>query len=164
MAALIPVGEIRKFFGENKSGLQDEYRLVAEEKSIGVEIYITEDEGLPYFLVEVDGKVKCEAKASFDSQIEEIYSLLLEHYLCEEESDEVLSSKDLDRLEEIRFATIDYLSILLECNPEECFDDDCIEEIASAFEEYLYDAYGFSVRHPIADGNKIIQFPYSEEV
>lgn len=164
MAAIVSVGEIRKFYNENRFALQSEYRLVADEAEVGAEVYITEEESLPYFTVEVDGVVEYEAKASSEAEIEKVYSQLLNLYICETDSDEVLDAEDLDRLGEIHSATIDYLSVLLECEPGECFDDDCIEEIASAFEEYLYDAYGFSIRHPIVDGDKVIQYPYSEEV
>lgn len=164
MAAIVSVGEIRKFYNENRFALQSEYRLVADEAEVGAEVYITEEEGLPYFTVEVDGIVEYESKASSEAEIEKVYSQLLNLYICETDSDEVLDAEDLDRLGEIHSATIDYLSVLLECEPDECFDDDCIEEIASAFEEYLYDAYGFSIRHPIVDGDKVIQYPYSEEV
>lgn len=164
MAAIVSVDEIRKFYNENRFALQSEYRLVADEAEVGAEVYITEEEGLPYFTVEVDGVVEYEAKASSEAEIERVYSQLLNLYICEAESDEILDAEDLDRLGEIHSATIDYLSVLLECEPDECFDDDCIEEVASAFEEYLYYTYGFSIRHPIVDGNKVVQYPYSEEV
>lgn len=164
MATVISVGEIRKFYNENRSALAEEYRMVAEEPDAGVEVYITDDGGVPYFVVEVDGTNEYEAKASSETEIEKVYSQLLNLYICETDENEVLDADDIERMQEIRNATIEYLSILLECEPEECFDDDCIEEITSAFEEYLYDAYGFSIRHPIVDGNKVIQYPYSEEV
>lgn len=164
MAAIVPVGEIRKFFNENRSALMEEYRLVAEEKGIGVEVYITDEGGFPYFVVEVDGANEYEAKASSETEIERVYSQLLNLYVCETEEDGLLDDEDINRIAEIHSATEEYLSILLEFEPSEYFDDDCIEEIASAFEEYLYDTYGLSIRHPIVDGDKVIQYPYSEEV
>lgn len=163
MSAVIPVGEIRKFYNENRIALESEYSLVAEEKDAGVEIYITDESGLPYFVVEVDGKSEYEAKANTEAEIEKVYAMLLNLYVSEVDGEECFSEEDIDRIDEIRSATIDYLSVLLGFEPEEFFDDDCIEEIASAFEEYLFDAYGFSVYHPIVDGNTVIQYPFSSE-
>lgn len=164
MAAIIPVGEIRKFFYENRFYLKDEYSLVATEEDAGVEVYITEENGVPYFLVEVDGKVEYEAYAPSETEIEKVYSNIISLYVDEFGEDEVLSDEDMERLSEIHSATKEYLGILLECETSDCFEDDCIEEIASAFEEYLFDAYGFSIHHPIVDGDEVIQYPYSEEV
>lgn len=161
MATVVPVGEIRKFYNENRSNLVEEYCLVAEEQETSVEIYITDEGGFPYFVVEVDGANEYEAKASSETEIEKVYSQLLNLYVCETDDDEILDTDDIDRLGEIHCATIEYLSVLLECELEECFDDVCIEEIASAFEEYLYDAYGFSIRHPIVDDGRVVQYPYS---
>lgn len=164
MAAIIAVDEIRKFYNENKTALMDEYRLVADEEDAGVEVYITQEDGVPYFVVEVDGNNEYEAKASSESEIETVYAQLLNLYVTEDNADEVFDEDDIDRIQEIHDATIEYLSVLLECEPDECFDDDCIEEIASAFEEFLYDAYGFSIRHPTVDGDTVIQYPFSGEV
>lgn len=47
MAAIVSVDEIRKFFNENRSDLVKEYRLVAEEPDAGVEVYITDEGGVP---------------------------------------------------------------------------------------------------------------------
>ena len=68
MAVIVSVGEIRKFYNENRFALQSEYRLVADEAEVGAEVYITEEEGLPYFTVEVDGVVEYEAKASSEAE------------------------------------------------------------------------------------------------
>ena len=148
MAVMVSVSEIREFYIKNQLALRDEYRLVADEEDTGVALYITEEDGLPYFLVEVDGDNEYEARASSETEIEKVYSQLLNFYICETDDDEVLSTEDFDRLEEIYDATIEYLSVLLEREPDEYFDDNCLEEIALAFEGYLYDAYRLSVRHP----------------
>ncbi len=162
MAVIVSVDEIKSYFNTNKINLRDEYRLVAEEEEDGIEVYITSEDDLPYFTVELDGTVEYEVKASSEAEIKTIYSQLLNLFIFGYETG--LEEDDLERLTEIRNATIDYLSVLVEGDPEDYFDDNCIEEIASAFEEYLYDAYGLSTRHPIVDGGKIIQYPNSEEV
>lgn len=163
MAVIVSSGDIRKFYDENRFALKDEYRLVAEDDDVGVEVYITEENGHPYFTVEVDGTVEYEAQASSETEIETVYAQLLNLYISED-GEEDFSEEDLERISEINSATYDYLSVLLECEPESCFDDDCIDEIVSSVEELLCDVYGLSVRHPTADGNRVIQYPYSEEV
>lgn len=162
MAAIIPVEEIRKFYNENRLSLQKEYRLVANQDDAGIEIYLTEENACPCFIVEMDGSIEYEASASSDLEIEKVYTQLLNLYICEEESD--FSVDDLERIDEINFATCDYLSTLLECDPENCLDENDIEEISSLVEEILYNEYGLSVRHPTVDGERVIQYPYSEEV
>lgn len=164
MAVIVSVEEIRGFFNMNKSSLRDEYRLVAEEEEDGIEVYITSENDLPYFTVELEGVVEYEADVSSEAEIETVYSQLLNLFICGYGSEPELDSECASRVVEIYDATVKYLSILLEVDPGEYFDDDCIEEIASAFEEYLYDAYGLSARHPIVDGGKIILYPNSEEV
>lgn len=162
MAAIISVEEIRKFYNENRLSLQKEYRLVANQEEAGIEIYLTEENGFPYFTVEMEGGVEYEASASSELEIEKVYAQLLNLYICEDEED--FGVDDLERIDEINTATYDYLSTLLECDPENCLDESCIEEIASLVEEILYNVYGLSVRHPTEDGERIIQYPYSEEV
>jgi len=162
LAVIVSVDEIKSFFNTNKISLRDEYRLVAEEEEDGIDVYITSENERPYFTVELEGTVEYEAAASSESEIEAVYAQLLNLFISEEATE--LDDDDLERLADIHNATIDYLSTLVEGDPGEFFDDDCIEEIASAFEEYLYDAYGLSIRHPIVDGGKVIQYPNSEEV
>lgn len=164
MAVIVSVEEIRGFFNMNKSSLRDEYRLVAEEEEDGIEVYITSENELPYFTVELEGVVEYEAEASSEAEIETVYSQLLNLFICGYESDPEKEADCAARVAEIYDATIEYLSILLEGNPRDYLEDDCVEEIASVFEEFLYDSYGLSVRHPIVDGGKIIQYPNSEEV
>lgn len=164
MSVIISTGEIRSFFNENKSTLKNEYCLVAEREDTGVEVYITEECGLPCFTVEVNGCVENEVRVTYETQIENDYFMVLNLYIYDDNDDEFLDAIDIERLEEIHSATLDYLSVLLECEPDGFFDDDCTEEIASAFEEYLYNTYGISVRHPIVDGNRVIQYPFSDEI
>lgn len=164
MAVIVSVDEIWKFYEENRSHLREEYRLVAEDEESGVELYITEENGAPYFTVEIDSVVEYALAASSDDEIESIYRKLLTLYICEDDGEVHLSSEDAERVDEIQSATIEYLSVLLEANPFDYFDEGCIDEITSAFEEYLHDAYGYAVRHPFVDGDEVIQSPYSEEV
>lgn len=98
MAAIVPVGEIRKFFNENRSDLVEEYRLVAEEPDAGVEVYITDEHGVPYFVVEVDGADEYEAKASSETEIEGVYSQLLNLYVCETEESEAVTRRTRNQM------------------------------------------------------------------
>ena len=162
MALLVPTSEIRKFFVENKDRLSDEFMLVGTNESDGAEIYLTEENGLPNFSVEYDSETEYSETADSLDEIEAVYEEFVSSYICKE----VMDDEDTERVNNIFQYTTDYLSAMMECDPDDFFDniDVAVEEIALAFENFLYNEYGFSVRHPYDAGNGIVEYPCEEGI
>lgn len=162
MSILVSPEDIWGFFWEHKEELSSKYLAVAEDEDAGIVIYMTEEGGLPYFQVEVDGSSEYEVETTSGDDAEESYKNIIKLYI--DQSDEGFDDDDLDRLDDIHNAVEDMLNVMLEGNIEEFdIDENALEEIASIVEQYLADMYGVYVRHPIEVEDKIIQYPFDPE-
>jgi len=159
----IQAGDLWSYFVQNKATLEDTMHLVATDEGSGIEIYLTEDGEYPYFVVELNDTIEYEEDTVSQTDAENTYQRILRFYLPDDD-DYPFDESDLERMDEIHEAAIEFLTVLLECDPEEaCIDETDIENFVSYSEEYLAEVHGFSVRHPIYDDGKIIQFPFSGE-
>lgn len=163
--------DIWQYFQEHKAELHNSYHLVAESHDDGVEIYLTEENGTPFFVTEVFGKVEGEADSISEQNTIVNYRALLDIYLGEEyerdPEDEVFSGEDIDRLNEIDDALDDFLCAMMECPVEQAqLSDDERFEIIGMVAEYLETECSIPVRVPTAveDGDtgkvSVVQYPY----
>lgn len=164
--SIVPVYDIWDFFIEHFDELGKKFLLVASFPEDGLNIYITEENGLPYFSVDLDGKTEHEVSTTSRAGAENTYRNLLNLFLEEsdpEEVDEVLSNEQLDRVEEILCAVEDLLTVLLECHPDEVgIEDGDLDDIASSIEELLFDEYKCSIRHPTEVDGEVVEYPFGE--
>lgn len=170
MAVSVPPNEVWDYFQEHKKELQENYLLVASDDDREVEIYLTEENGMPYFRVEVSGQCESEADSVSKVNAEGNYRELLSLFIEDEYSAELFSNDEIDRLDEIQCATEDFLMVLLGCSPEEaCLEEDEIDEVINRIEEFLYEEYGIPIWHPtIIDDEmtgevNVVQYPFGED-
>lgn len=163
MARNITVDELWEYFSANRSALANEYQMIASDEENGVEIYLTEEKGFPYFSVEVAGEEVHTAETCSFLDAERTYDDLLTLYVYPEEDYETQENDDDDRVNEITGAVEDLLSVLLEADPYEAgLTPQEVDEIASVVEQYLFDECGFSVRHPTEVDGAVVQYPFGD--
>lgn len=159
----ITVDELWEYFLEHKKALANEYQLIASDEDEGVEIYIAEDRGFPCFSVEVDGKEVYNVKTYSYLDAEKTYDDLLSTYIYPDDDEEDYVSDDEERVNEIIGSVEDMLTVMLDQDPAKAgISSQHIEEIASIVEEYLYENFGFSIRHPIEVDGVMVQYPFGD--
>lgn len=169
MAVNVQPSEVWEFFQQNRKELSEKYLLVASSDDGQVEIYITEENGMPFFTVDVNGECESEADCVSKVNAENNYRELIGLFLEDEAGSEIFQPDDLDRLDEINCAADDFIRVLIECSPEyACLEERDLDDIVSIVEQHLYDVYGISVRHPTIVENEngdaqVIQYPYGED-
>lgn len=165
MKVYIPCQEIWSYFMQHKAAfLRDDMHLAAESADGTVTLYITGENGFPDFVVERDGCFEMEkiVTSNRKADVEDVYQMLLDAYSGESADGAAsLSEEDLDRLDELSEAALEFLSVVVE-------DDDSlgavdVELFLSNMEEYLFETEGISVRHPIVEDGKVIHFPFSDD-
>lgn len=165
--------ELWAFFAENRHSLSENYMLVAEDEDTSIEIYLTEEEYLPFFRVEVDGQCEYEEGSASKFDAEEVYKNIINLFLCPEaaeDGDGVLSCDDIMRLNEVQEAAYEFMAVLTgESSAESLISEDEIDDIIGALLEYLAEQYNIQVRYPtiIDDDDSglpvVVQYPYSME-
>lgn len=167
MAAIVEPNGIWAFFQEHKKELSDNLLLVADNPDDGVEIYLTEECGMPFFQVEVMGECVCELDSVSKANAENNYQELLRAFIEPEDTGEIFTDEDLDRLDELQCGAEDFLQVLLEQSPEKAgLDEDDIEAITGLVEEYLYENFNIPIWHPMIVEDEhtgepvIIRYPY----
>lgn len=169
----ITVDELWEYFVKQRADLANNYHMIASNDVDGIEIYLTEECGFPYFVVESDGEkvFGTGTVSAFDAV--KTYDDLLTKYILPEvptEGDDYLPEDGLDepdedevRVEEIECAAEDFLLVLLEQHPEDCgvnFED--IDEIVSMVEQHLFDRFGISVYHPVEVDGCTVRYPFGD--
>lgn len=161
MAQNITADNILDYFFENIEALSKQYRMVASNEEQGVEVYMAEENGFPCFSVEVDGEEVYAVETCSYSEAEVTYEELYAMYVYPEMDYESTESDDDDRRNEIDGAVEDLLAVLIDGDPYKEGLSQCdIDIIASLVEQYLFDQYGISVRHPTEVGGVVIQYPF----
>ncbi len=148
----ITVDKLWEYFTENKSSLANSYHLVASDKLQGVEIYLAEEKGFPFFSVEVDGEEVCASGTESRMEAETVYKNLLAVYISAEWDD--IGGDGACRDMEISNAVEDLLRVLLEADPREDagLTDEDMRDVALLVENYLFEQIGISVYHPAVAG------------
>ncbi len=164
----ITVDELWEYFSEHRASLANNYHRIANNEADGIEIYLTEERGFPYFVVESDGEKVFETGTVSALDAEKTYNDLLYQYILPEmpdEGDEYLDEPDDDdiRVEEIKCAAEDFLLVLLEQHPEDCgLNSSDIDEIVSLVEQHLFDTFGISVYHPVEVDGVTVRYPFGD--
>lgn len=178
MSDMISPENVWSFFKENKKELSEKFLLLAEDVERDIEIYITEENGLPYFIAEVEGTRQYEERSYGEENCVTVYKELLFFYGIEDENgftevsskDEVsLSEDDEERIEEIQLAMEEVFYALVGCQAEELglLAEDLMG-LADVIESYIYENYGYPIRHPVIivddEGNEsVVQYPLGKE-
>lgn len=130
-----------------------ETMTLAEDFESGFKCTVSKHQyGIVFTVTENDEKVLREIANHSDECIEK-YNFILSSFFGQGFSEE-----DDARVDEIVYATYDYLRTLLDCDPEDAgIDEECLESISFEIEEVLYSKYGFAVDHPVmlTDGTVI---------
>lgn len=170
MTVLVQPSEIWEYFQEHKKELEESYLLVASDDDGEVEIYLTEENGMPYFRVEISGQCESEADSISKINAEGNYRELISLFIEDEYGTEMFSDDEIDRLNEIQNAAEGFLMVLLGCSPDEaCMEENEIDEVVDRVEEFLYEECGIPVWHPtIVDDEttgeaNVVQYPYGED-
>lgn len=171
MTNIISPESLLEFYQENLAELAEKYLLIAEDTESGIQIYMTEEKGLPYFMVEVDGKQEYEDTPTELHNAPKVYSSILNLYIDQERhGDEFFSDEDMERIDEIAGAVEDLLCVLFETSAKDVGMSEVeFDEIADVVEQYLYENYGISVRHPTimtsddGESDVVVQYPYGQE-
>lgn len=177
---VIPLEEIWSFFNEYKDKMKDNFMQVIEIPDENIEVYMTEEYSLPYYIVEVDGVREFEARSYGEASAEEVYRGILTFYGIDDEpesesseteddepDDSDFSDDDYDRIEEIEDAAKAFVEILLGLKLEECGISLCeLSDLITEVERKIAEDFGYSVCHPtiledIQTGEKkVVQFPF----
>lgn len=169
----ITVDELWEYFAEQRANLAENYHRIATNEVDGVELYLTEERGFPYFVVEVDGKKVFETGTISALDAERTYDELLSKYILPDtpvDDDEYAVEDGMDdpdeddvRVDDIECATEDFLRVLLEQHPEDCgLDDQDIDEIVSLVEQHLFDNFGISIYHPVVIDGVTVRYPFGD--
>ena len=124
----ITVDELWEYFAEHRASLLSNYHRIASNVEDGIEIYLTEEHGFPFFVVECDGERVFETQTISALDAETTYEDLLTKYILPEvptesadeyqiEDDQDCPDQDEDRVDEIECAAEDFLLVLLEQHP-----------------------------------------------
>lgn len=163
MANNIAAGGIWSYFWANRQALLDNYHLVASNEEEGVEIYLTDEKGFPYFSVEVDGEAVYTVETVSSLDAENTYLELLNTYVYPNEDNLTEEDDDERRVKEITSAVEEMLTTLIEDDPYSAgMSPQEVDELASVIEEYLSDNCGISVHHPTEVDGAVVQYPYGE--
>lgn len=143
--------------------LVDSYHLIASNEENGVEIYLTDEKGFPYFSVEVDGEVVYGAETVSSLDAENTYLELLNTYVYSDEDASAEMDEDDIRVKEITCAVEEMLTTLIEDDPYSAgMAPQEVDDLVSVIEEYLYDNCGISIRHPTEIDGAIVQYPFGD--
>lgn len=153
MSVSVKPDELWGYFQANKEALKEKYLLVADDPEEDTEIYLTEEEGMPFFLVEIGGNYEAEVASTSKEIAEEYYASLLTLYITEYSDTsgdgEIFSKKELDRLDDIQEAAEQFLYVLIGASLSDVgIEEKDIDDIVYLVEEFLCENYRIPVYHP----------------
>lgn len=160
------------YFQENKDELLSIMHLIAENAEFGIEIYITEKNGVPEFVVKADDDIIYEegavskkdcadtAKRIYDEYLsDDVVNKIIQYY--DDQDDEIFDGKKFSKEDDIECRE-DELTMAVYTMLESILDEDLsyLDEIYEISEdlkdfifEYLYRKWGLNIYRPM-----IIQF------
>ena len=182
---IVEVSDVWQYFNDQKNALKSNLCLLACNKEYGVEIYITETMGAPFFSVTADGYQLAEDSATTEEECVEAVQKLYDKYLTgkfiddenlpfnelSEEDTSCLEIEDMisERETELDDAVMYLVNIAAE-DDESLFGenyDDIIEDAKEHFLEYLARKHGLKIRRPMMlededeDGEEFFEeYPY----
>lgn len=155
----VVASEVWDYFQKHKTELEKSEHTIAENEEYGVEISITNEEGLPCFMVTADGYQYAEERAVSAKDCKETVETLYEDYLTDKFVDNEEYESRLDQEDEIAERELeldDAFTMLLDTLIEEDLGlffgmeaDDVLEDLKDHTLEYLYRKHGISVRRPM---------------
>ena len=80
----ITVDELWEYFAEHRASLLSNYHRIASNVEDSIEIYLTEEHGFPFFVVECDGEKVFETQTISALDAETTYEDLLTKYILPE--------------------------------------------------------------------------------
>lgn len=166
MDNFIPVEQLWSFCTTNIKLLTSQHLLLGEttKDGLNISIYVTEENDFPFFTVEVNGEESYVARTSSRTEAEDAYKVLLNLFVEEEEPEEELDSEEERRADEILCAVEDMLCVMLEVHHSEAgLQEDDLDAVAYAVEDFLYQEYGFSIWHPRKIDGEIVSFPFDDD-
>lgn len=155
----VAASEVWDYFQKHKAELEKSEHIIAENEEYGVEISITNEEGLPCFMVTADGYQYAEERAISANDCKETVETLYGDYLTEKFVDGADDESRLDQedmIAERELELDDAFTMLLDTLIEEDLGlffgaeaDEILEDIKDHTLEYLYRKHGISVRRPM---------------
>lgn len=155
----VAASEVWDYFQKHKAELEKSEHTIAENEEYGVEISITNEEGLPCFMVTADGYQYAEERAISANDCKETVETLYGDYLTEKFVDGADDESRLDQedmIAERELELDDAVSMLLDTVIEEDVAmflgpeaDEICEDIKDHILEYLYRKHGISTRRPM---------------
>lgn len=176
---IIEPGEVWEHFEEHEKELSTKAEMIATNSDYGIEICLTEDNGLPSVIVSADGELLDEESYWCERDCTDGVREMYDKYLSKDvidiltgEDNEYTLSEQLEiideRESEIDDALYDFLTALAP-NFFEVADnpDEICEELKDNICEYLFSQHGISVYRPMfledEDGTDYFtEFPYPE--
>lgn len=186
--------EIWSYFEKHRlTTLVKEMTHIASDEGEKADIYLTEERGNPWFVVDINDETVYQISAVDDRDTTETYKKLLMTFFpgysdCpenkveeddpawvyglpdEDDTSEAYDSEDIDRLNDIDAAVEDMLNVFLENSPDKAgLTSVEREEIADIIAQTLFDRYGVSVYLPtlIIDADGLVnieKYPYKEDI
>ena len=183
--SLLP-GELMGFFTDNRERFNKEALCIAEDEVTGIEVWITEKGGYPYFSITCDGYELHSVECVSGADSIETYREILDKFIDDEEDEVIVEKEDkliieddeedslLDdeqycRNDQIYCSVMDMLDVMLDnCTEELGIEPGDIEQIAFTVEKKLHDDYGIAVQHPVVlvdkDGNEYVEeYPWDPD-
>lgn len=156
----VSASEMWDYFRKHKEELGKEEHIVAENDEFGVVITITEERGMPYFVVTADDYQYAEESAVSEKDCKETVEELYDKYLTGKFIDEedyavsLLTQEDMisERELELDDAIVLLVDAILECDAMVALGtnaDAVCEDVKDHIIEYLARKHKLSIRRPM---------------
>ncbi len=157
---IIGADEVWGYFQKHKKELRNKEHIIAENEEFGVEILLSSENGLPYFVVTTDGCQYDEERAFSASDCEKKVEQLYDDYLTSSfivneafegsrlDQEDMISEREL----ELDDAIASLLDVILEEDSMVFLGveaDEICEYLKDYIFEYLYREYRISARRPM---------------
>lgn len=156
---MVDSSDVWNYFQKHKAELEKSEYIIAENEEYGVEISLTNEEGLPCFIVTADGYQYSEERAVSANDCKATVETLYENFLTEKfiDGEDYASRLDQeDMISERELDLDDAFTMLLDTLIEEDLGlffgaeaDEVLEDLKDHTLEYLYRKHGISVRRPM---------------
>lgn len=176
---ILESNDVWEYFTEHKEELFNSMKMIAENQEYGIEIYLTENDGLPVVMVSVDGEEIAEEAAVSTNDcaytVKEIYDKYLSKNVISilmGEEEEYTIAEELEIIDD-REAELD--NAVYECLMAFAPDlldivedpDETCEDLKDHLCEYLYKKHDISVYRPMYLENdegtdEFFEYPYPE--
>ena len=173
---IVKCDQLWKFFIERFDELDGVYLRIATWEEAGIDIYLTRENDLPYFCVDVDNSTEYEVETYGEEDAVDNYRQILSLYFDgvtgeteDSDEDEVPDydddsfDDDIDRLDEIICAADDLVRVLIGTDPVHAgFSTDDFQSIAMMVAEHIFNEYGISVYFPTQKNGVFTKYPFGE--